>query len=47
MRAEKDSTAFKHETDLSKLRAAELTKLLVGSAVCFLLGVAVTMTMFN
>ena len=43
VRLEKDSAAFKHEADMKQLRSKEMTKLIIISAVCFLLGMAVAM----
>jgi len=42
-RLEKDSQASKHKGDLERIRSQEMTKLMVGSSVCFVIGLIVAM----
>ena len=44
MRLERDSTAFKHQNEMKRLGSQNLTKMLVSSAMCFILGVAAAIT---
>lgn len=46
-RKEQSKVAQKHEDDLNKVRAQEMTKMIMASSVCFLVGVAVAMFLFG
>ena len=46
MRSQEDSMKSKHEGELQRMRSSELTKLLVASGLCFVLGLAVAMFLF-
>lgn len=47
IRLQSDSAASKHQKDLERANSQGTTKLLVASAVCFLMGMAVAIYVFN
>ena len=47
MRKERDSNASRMENELKRMSSQGMTKMLVSSAICFILGVGVAMTILN